>query len=82
MSGIDLKIELVRQRRSQYEVARSAGLEPTRLNRILNGWLEPRPDEVSAIRQVLSLVEESKNTPATKASEAIVGDDSEMKPAS
>ena len=55
MSVIDLKIEVVRQRRSQYEVARSAGIDPTRLNRILNGWIEPCPDEIAAVCAALNI---------------------------
>jgi hypothetical protein len=62
VTGIDLKIEVVRQRRSQYEVARTAGLEPTRLNHILNGWLEPRPDELSAISAALNLNQSADNS--------------------
>lgn len=58
MNPIDLKLEVVRQRRSQYEVARAAGIDSTRFNRILNGWIEPRPDEVSAIRAALKMNEQ------------------------
>jgi hypothetical protein len=62
LNPIDLKLEVVRQGRSQYEVARAAGLDPTRLNRILNGWIEPRPDEVSAIRAALKINEQPSPT--------------------
>jgi transcriptional regulator with XRE-family HTH domain len=55
VTGLDMKIEAIRQKKSQYEIARAAGVEPTRLNRILNGWIEPRDQEVSAIRAVLNL---------------------------
>ena len=55
MPGIELKIAVIRQRRSQCEVARASGIELTRLNRILNGWIKPRPDELNAICAVLNL---------------------------
>ena len=58
MTGLEIKLELVRQRRSQYELARAAGLEPTRLNRILNGWVEPRPCELATICVALNLKED------------------------
>jgi transcriptional regulator with XRE-family HTH domain len=62
LNVIDLKIEVVRQRRSQYEVARAAGIDPTRLNRILNGWVEPRPEELAAVRAALHLDEVSSGS--------------------
>jgi hypothetical protein len=55
VSGIDLKIEVIRQRRIQYEVARTANIEPTRLNRILNGWVKPKEEEVAAILTALKI---------------------------
>jgi Helix-turn-helix len=64
---IDLKIEVIRQRRSQYEVARSAGIDPTRLNRILNGWIKPCPEELSAIRAALNLEDSPADACATSA---------------
>lgn len=53
MDELELKIELVRQRRRQIEVAHAAGIEPTRLNRILNGWIVPSDEEISAIKAQL-----------------------------
>lgn len=57
MSAIDLKIARIRQGWKQLEVAREAGIHQTRLSKIENGWEEPRPEEVAAIRAVLKLDE-------------------------
>lgn len=57
MTGLDIKLEIVRQGKSQQKVARQAHIEATRLNRIVNGWLEPRPDEAERIRKALGLNE-------------------------
>ena len=57
MSVLDLKIEAIRQGRKQQQLARQTKIHPTRLCRILGGWIEPRPEEMAAIREALGLAE-------------------------
>ena len=57
MSGMELKIARIKQGRKQLELARETNIHSTRLSKIENGWEEPRPDELSAIRQALKLDE-------------------------
>jgi transcriptional regulator with XRE-family HTH domain len=55
MQGIDIKIARIRQGQKQLELARQTGINSTRLSKIENGWEQPRPEEVSAIRVALKL---------------------------
>ncbi len=50
----DLKVEIVKMGFKQIEVARLAKIDRSRLNLIVNGWLNPKPEEVQRIKQVLS----------------------------
>lgn len=53
--GLTLRLERVRQRLSQREVARAAGLRPARLSDLELGWAEPRRDELTRIANVLRI---------------------------
>lgn len=57
MSGMELKLARIKQGRKQLELARETNIHSTRLSKIENGAEEPRPDELSAIRQALKLDE-------------------------
>jgi hypothetical protein len=48
-----LKGAIVSKCGTQVRFARHVKIEDTRLNRILNGWVEPRPEEVLKLRQAL-----------------------------
>ncbi len=48
-----IKARLVGLGIRQVEVARDLGIEPTRFNRLLNGWLKPRDVEKERIRSYL-----------------------------
>jgi hypothetical protein len=51
-----LKGAVVSKSGSQVRFAREYRIEDTRLNRILNGWIEPRPEEVLKLRKALGPV--------------------------
>jgi hypothetical protein len=52
-SMFKLKGAVVSKSGSQVRFAREVSIEDTRLNRILNGWIEPRPEEVLKLRKAL-----------------------------
>jgi transcriptional regulator with XRE-family HTH domain len=58
MQGLTIKIARIRHGCKQLEVARQTGINPTRLSKIENGWMEPRPEEVAAICAALNLDEQ------------------------
>jgi transcriptional regulator with XRE-family HTH domain len=62
--GLDLKIERLRKRLKQGEVAKRAGLGGDRLSRIENGIIIPTLDEVHRIRKAMDT-----NNGGNKASE-------------
>ncbi len=47
------KLERVKSNLKALEVARKAGLNPTRLSLIENGWASPRPEELEKLRRIL-----------------------------
>ena len=53
--GLQLRLERVRQRRLQREVAHAASLRPSRLSEIEMGWCEPNSDELSRLARALGL---------------------------
>lgn len=50
----EVKAQLVLLGIRQNAMARDLGIEVIRLNKILNGWLQPTPDETRKIRTYLS----------------------------
>jgi transcriptional regulator with XRE-family HTH domain len=62
MTGIELKIERIKQGRKQLDLARQIGMHSTRLSKIENGWEQPRPEELDAIRHALHLDEQYTET--------------------
>jgi transcriptional regulator with XRE-family HTH domain len=48
-----VKLELMRRRISQQELARSVGVNGSRISRILRGHVQPRPQERVRIARVL-----------------------------
>ena len=54
------KIEIVQRGLHQLDVAEKAGLNPTRLNKILNGRTELRDYEERNLRRALGLKQEKK----------------------
>ena len=62
MLGLELKIARIRKGRTQLEVAREVGIHPSRLSKLENGWEQPRPNELKAIRTALALIEEETTT--------------------
>jgi len=57
MTGLRLKLARIERGIKQLELSRLAGINPTRLSKIENGWVEMRPDELSAIQHALGLNE-------------------------
>lgn len=53
--GLVLRLERVRRRLSQREVARAAGLRPQRLSDLELGWAKPRADELARITNILGI---------------------------
>ena len=51
------KVDTVKTGMTQIELAKRAGIQRTRLNMILNGWLNPKPEEIQRIKDVLSEAE-------------------------
>jgi transcriptional regulator with XRE-family HTH domain len=51
------KLERVRQNLKALEVARKAGLHPSKLSLIENGWVEPTAVEVEKLKRVLKSTE-------------------------
>lgn len=51
--GLDLKVERIRKRMRQADVARRAGVGEYRLSRIENGRIIPTLDEVHRIRKAI-----------------------------
>jgi transcriptional regulator with XRE-family HTH domain len=60
---LELKLEIIRQRRTQEEVARATRIHASRLSRILNDKVTPRPEELGAIAEALgvNIVEYEEN---------------------
>ena len=56
MEILKIKGAIIADSGSQVRFARKVKIQDTRLNRILNGWVKPRPEEVSKIRLVLGNV--------------------------
>jgi transcriptional regulator with XRE-family HTH domain len=52
------KIEVVRRGLNQLDLAEAAHMNPSRLNRILNGRVEPQEYELKNLRQALGLKRE------------------------
>jgi transcriptional regulator with XRE-family HTH domain len=50
-----LKLARIERGMKQLELSRLSGINPTRLSKIENGWVEVRPEELSALQQVLGL---------------------------
>lgn len=48
-----LKLTRIEHERAQIEVAMQAGINPTRMNRLENGWVQPSPEELRRIAEVL-----------------------------
>ena len=69
MLGIELKIARIRQGRTQLEVARTIRMHPSRLSKLENGWEQPRPNELNALRTALALNDEETNVVETRLTE-------------
>ena len=54
-----LKLARIKQNRLQVAVAATAGIDVTRLNRIENGWVAPKPDEIERIAAALGVTVKS-----------------------
>ncbi len=50
----DLKLERIKAGLKQVEIAKITGIDRSRLSLIENCWIEPRPQELEKIKQVLS----------------------------
>jgi len=50
-----LKLTRIEHERAQIDVAMQAGINPTRMNRLENGWLQPRADELQRIAGALGV---------------------------
>ena len=50
-----IKIELVRRGLNQLDLAEVAGIKPSRLNRILNGRVEPQDCELKSLHRALGV---------------------------
>ena len=51
MTNRKLKAAVVLEYGSQVEAARALGWSESRLSRLINGWIEPRPEDVQLIQQ-------------------------------
>ena len=51
--NLRLKIALFKQGVRQIEVSKSVNLDPSKFSKIVNGWLEPKPEEWKAIADFL-----------------------------
>ena len=49
----DLKLERIKAGLKQVEIAKITGIDRSRLS-LINCWIEPRPQELEKIKQVLS----------------------------
>ncbi len=58
MSGEDFRLERLRFRLSQWQVARMSGVNPSRISRYENEVYEPTPSEQRALRAALNKVRE------------------------
>lgn len=56
MEDFRLKGAIIGRFGSQIRGARHMKIEETRLNRIINGWIKPRPEELVKLRAVLGHV--------------------------
>ena len=51
--NLRLKIALFKQGVRQIEVSKGVNLDPSKFSKIVNGWLEPKPEERKAIADFL-----------------------------
>jgi len=57
--NLSLKVEILRQNLTQYEVARRAKIIPPRLSEIVCGWRVPSETEKTAIAEALGVPQEA-----------------------
>ena len=51
----NLRSAIIERYRTQLAFAAAVGISPTRLNRIINGWLEPTPVERARLAELLGV---------------------------
>lgn len=53
--NLRLKTVLLERGIRQIEMAKTINLDPSRLSKIVNGWLEPKAEEINAIAEFLGM---------------------------
>jgi len=52
---VELKIALLKTKKSQMQVAQESGIDPSALSRILNGWLVPSENKAENLAQAMGI---------------------------
>jgi hypothetical protein len=55
-----LKADIILAGLRQVEIAKALDIDPSRLSKVLNGWLPPKPEEIAAIRTCIKTAKEGR----------------------